>query len=663
MSVRLKSGVLYAVCGIVLALLIAAVGGILFYRRTAGSGVKAEADRLLNLNRDRPGLTGFQIQTFLPDQTPEYERKLTELKSARAAGEWKMAAAAVPKLRLFLQQTAEKLIPPLPEKNVGKAEGFAAAGAMRGYLSSPLAEYLNPETAAKLKTGLAELEENLYRDWRGLRCDGICDVFPQCSPKLVFVPPGAAKSPFRGETVKLSYPFWLGQTAVSNEQFCRVLKLPPRKSVRPNMPATHLHWNDMLFYCAELTRQGTLAGLLPPGYIIRPPTESEWEYAAVNAWLGEDRVPLAARAVTAENSGHRIRPPASRKPGRLGVYDLWGNAMEVVLPAGNHSLQTVIGRGGSFQTLEKNCFRSLEYPLCRNFPYDVGFRVVAAPGTMDFFDRYFFLGGVRRTEFDGRIFELFGGGTAEGFTWNTASELCRLLGGRLAELPDPALCRNLKDKFQISFRQTLVGGREVDGKWRWQRGGQEIRVPAETGKKPSDGRKRDCLMMAYNGWSPISASFRVPIFLCEWNARDYSRRNDALKSGAKLPLEKHRFTVGGRSFLLIESDMSWYTARRFCELLGGRLACPDTPELERGVKAELKRFRKYRILLGGYARRDRWFWLSGRELTEKPQADDPVARQPDSNRNYLVLKGGSFRNGRESRMFLCEWPSGSAFPH
>ena len=213
MSVRLKSGVLFAVCGIVLAVL-AAAAAVLLYRRSAGSSVKAEADTLLSLNGDRRGLTGLQIQTFLPDLTPEYERKLTELKSARAAGEWKMTAAAVPKLRLFLQQTAEKLIPALPEA-AGKAEGFAAVSAMRGYLSSPLAAYLDPATVSKLKAELAEQEENLYRDWRGLRCDRVCDIFPQCSPKLVFVPPGAAKSPGNGKTVKIPYPFWIGQTEVT----------------------------------------------------------------------------------------------------------------------------------------------------------------------------------------------------------------------------------------------------------------------------------------------------------------------------------------------------------------------------------------------------------------------------------------------------------------
>ena len=346
------------------------------------------------------------------------------------------------------------------------------------------------------------------------------------------------------------------------------------------------------------------------------------------------------------------------------MYDLFGSAAEIVLPAGVDHPPTVIGRGGSFQAPEKNCFRPVRYLLCRNFPYDAGFRVAAAPGTPEFFDRHFFLGGSCQTKSGGKIFELFGGGTAEGFTWPAASELCRLQGGRLAELPDPALLRHLKETFQLGSRMTLVGGREIDGKWTWQQSGGNIRVTAEPvvkKQKTQDGRKRDCLTAFYYGWHPVSASYRVPFFLCEWDAGDYSRRNDALRSGGKLPLEKHRFTVGGRSFLLIDSDMTWYTARRFCELLGGRLACLDTPELERKVKAELKRFRKSRILLGGYARRDRWFWLSGRELTETPQPDDQNVRQSDCNRNYLVLKNGSFRNGRESRMFLCEWPSGKVF--
>ena len=54
-----------------------------------------------------------------------------------------------------------------------------------------------------------------------------------------------------------------------------------------------------------------------------------------------------------------------------------------------------------------------------------------------------------------------------------------------------------------------------------------------------------------------------------------------------------RFTVRDRRFMLIDSSMAWYTARRFCELLGGRLACLDDPEIRNQV---LKKLEKYILI-------------------------------------------------------------------
>ena len=106
--------------------------------------------------------------------------------------------------------------------------------------------------------------------------------------------------------------------------------------------------------------------------------------------------------------------------------------------------------------------------------------------------------------------------------------------------------------------------------------------------------------------------------------------------------------------MLINSNMAWYTARRVCELLGGRLASPDTPELSRAIIEKLTEYSDYHILLGGYAKQNKWFWLSGTEYTGKlkQNKDHPIATL---NRNFITLKNGDFYNSQYSSLFLCEW--------
>ena len=163
----------------------------------------------------------------------------------------------------------------------------------------------------------------------------------------------------------------------------------------------------------------------------------------------------------------------------------------------------------------------------------------------------------------------------------------------------------------------------------------------------------DFLTLRSKYWKP-ETSYRSGIFLCEWDEKAFPSRNKQLKCDGRVPCELLRFSVGNRHFMLIDSDMAWYTARRVCELLGGRLACLDTPKIKKTVIKKLDKFSSHRILLGGYKKREKWFWLSGKQIIADPHKDKDMPI-PTLNRNFITLKNGSFYDSQYSDLFLLEW--------
>lgn len=609
-------------------------------------------EAFLKLNENRPGLTEFQIMVYLPGQLKRYRDLIDGLNSAKKEARWQQAAETCGTLKRFLEDAAVKLMPPVPEQQKTLKDDYTASGAAHSFLATPLSAYLSEKTLLDYRKKLETFDSGAFYGRGGPACGKNWNHSNEFALPMIFVPSGAIRMRHSGKIARIPYHFWICKNEMPHEVLTAYLQISPQKSPRSNTPMERAAWNDILFVCFMITEKWKRDGFLPPGYIVRPPTEQEWEFAANNAWLGPDDTPLIERAVIAENSQNRTWPAGTKFPGRLGTVDMYGNVSEIVTPfLPTKQQNSVMVRGGSYRSKEKNCFEQMEYLKIQCIPDTIGFRPVVAPGTMDYFDREFFLSGPQQCRAQGKIYELFGGNLGS-FDWETSKELCELLGGKLAEFQNnehlKAVCRGVP---LIRNWPVFVGGKKIDGEWRWLGSGKKIDFGIF--RKSRESGENNYLMLYISGWAPVN-KYKGPLFLCEWEEKEFDRRNEHLKSGKKLPRELIRFSWKNRSFMLIDSGMIWSSAYRFCELLGGRLACLDEPELRSFVIEKLDPYRDSKILLGGYAKRNEWFWLTG----EKAGLDlrkKEMGQIPSRNRNFIVLENGKFYDSQFSDLFLCEF--------
>lgn len=150
--------------------------------------------------------------------------------------------------------------------------------------------------------------------------------------------------------------YLIGTYEVTVAQYQAVMEgpenCPPAPQRRDVLPATDLSWYDAIAFTRKLNQwiygqsSNQLAALSQLGVdngFVRLPTEAEWEFAARGGgkvsdaqrneplFFSEGSLNDYAWFNSAASSGGKIKPVGGKKPNPLGLYDIYGNAEEIVL--------------------------------------------------------------------------------------------------------------------------------------------------------------------------------------------------------------------------------------------------------------------------------------------------------------------------------------------
>ena len=153
---------------------------------------------------------------------------------------------------------------------------------------------------------------------------------PTTSPEQLDKAFGGGAHAFRPEfpqhRVKISKPFWLGKTEVTQAQWKAVMGSNPSEfKGKPQNPVEDMSWDDCQGFLQELS-----AKLKAP---FRLPTEAQWEYAcragsATEFYFGDSQADLPHYAWFKGNSGYTTHPVGQKKPNAWGLHDMVGNVWE-----------------------------------------------------------------------------------------------------------------------------------------------------------------------------------------------------------------------------------------------------------------------------------------------------------------------------------------------
>jgi formylglycine-generating enzyme required for sulfatase activity len=203
--------------------------------------------------------------------------------------------------------------------------------------------------------------------------------------------------------VRITKPFWLGVTDVTQQEYQRVMGSNPSKFPGdPNRPVEQVTWNDAVEFCRRLSE---LPGEKAAKRRYGLPTEAQWEYACragstgrFNFSSGRNAAPkeyeenaLADYGWFEKNSGEMTHAVGGKRPNAWGLFDMCGNVWELCQdwygpdyyaksplndPAGPTGGSVRVCRGGGWATRPWSCRSAcrFDYPPDHGRQF-LGFRV------------------------------------------------------------------------------------------------------------------------------------------------------------------------------------------------------------------------------------------------------------------------------------------------
>lgn len=190
-------------------------------------------------------------------------------------------------------------------------------------------------------------------------------------------------------TVKLSRPFYMSVTEVTQQQYAQIVGSNPSRFNGSANPVDSVSYSDALSFCRTLSEK--------TGRSISLPTEAQWEYACRAGTrtaysFGADDQDLDLYAWQGPNSNWRSHPVAQKRPNAWGLCDMHGNVCEwcqdwyadsyrdalTVDPKGPRGGKSHVLRGGSWLYGHAYCRSACRDYVNETGPRDssIGFRVV-----------------------------------------------------------------------------------------------------------------------------------------------------------------------------------------------------------------------------------------------------------------------------------------------
>ena len=527
------------------------------------------------------------------------------------------------------------------------------SGEIRSLLDSPLGSFAD---AAEMKAQRARLRtyENAHfpREPNAPRPGKV--FFPDSSRIFAYsyIPPGEFISPLTGRRKRIDYPFWVLQTELTVQQYSHLgVEVPAGNRSGNGRPVRRILWNDLLTACYVARRQVLIAAALPQGYVVRPLTEDEWEYCTSG---GKGRCLPDGNAWCREKPFKDLPDAGSLPANAFGLHDLLGGVMEMVISSRREHPDSFIARGGSWNTPRSLLPKARnELVFYQSFVDTLGARLAIAPGSPEQLEKELRFGTPNHFVQNGRHYEYFGHLGAS-YTREDAEDLCRVMGGKLASVDSPELLNKIFRNASPAVNYPTCAGADFrNGRWVWKNG-----VPVAD-PPPAPGRNEIFVMTGRR--FKLQKVTKYLGFICEWNAREWKQRH-SWRTRVNPRQILSEFTLGGRHYVLFRHCTYAYPhlLRRYAEILGGKLAEPESPGLRAAIAEKIRDFQTSQTLLGGVRRFRDFYWITSGNLIA---GQLPLTgRRPDNAMSLATpaMINGNLCSVQMAYQYLVEFPAGSA---
>ena len=467
----------------------------------------------------------------------------------------------------------------IPESSGNFMEDMKRSGEARILPNSILGDFLPAKEKENYLNRLADWEKRtLLPLWRGKLAPGKTFVGDDIRWQVyAYIPPGEFDSVYTGDRRKVEYPIWVSEKEILAEDFTLIALYEPNKmhgSV--NHPAVYITWNDVLHYCRRRTQLMAQFGQLPPGYIIRPLTDTEWEWSLRGAW--QDTAPRKIGT-----------------PNHMGIFKLkecdeyvLNSDLQIQPPSTLQLMRYAVGKGS---------WQKIDHYFFQGFYFKSAFRTAIAPGDMSYFEKNF-RWETPPQNFDaaGRHFELVSSIISTEKRENMQS-FCRLAGGEMAVTDQPEIKQALR-KFPCAYGWPVqVAGEFQDGAWRWPDGRAIPGVPPHKENSTS-------IFSLQSGNFIHYPHVTGPAFLCQWSLQSWQDRLTR-ENRWDHPMVRKLFSIDKRRFAVIAFQCNITNFQTLVRLLGGTPVSPHPGKFREELFAQLADI-PAPVVIGGHFYFDRW---------------------------------------------------------